>query len=132
MASTQLPSGKLLLSWKPPEDTGDREDITYNVECQRCDGPVCQTCGEKIRYEPGSVGLTDTKVLVSQLDAHLNYTFTVEALSGVSQVLEEEMPSSTSITTSVLFTGEQDQQTQVYGASHYEELISLLMMFFIF
>uniref|UniRef100_A0A3P9ILI0 receptor protein-tyrosine kinase n=1 Tax=Oryzias latipes TaxID=8090 RepID=A0A3P9ILI0_ORYLA len=104
MASTQLPSGKLLLSWKPPEDTGDREDITYNVECQRCDGPVCQTCGEKIRYEPGSVGLTDTKVLVSQLDAHLNYTFTVEALSGVSQVLEEEMPSSTSITTSVLFT----------------------------
>uniref|UniRef100_A0A8C7WM45 receptor protein-tyrosine kinase n=1 Tax=Oryzias sinensis TaxID=183150 RepID=A0A8C7WM45_9TELE len=106
MASTQLPSGKLLLSWKPPEDTGDREDITYNVECQRCDGPVCQTCGEKIRYEPGSVGLTDTKVLVSQLDAHLNYTFTVEALSGVSQVLEEEMPSSTSITTSVLFTGD--------------------------
>uniref|UniRef100_A0A8C4EFI0 receptor protein-tyrosine kinase n=1 Tax=Dicentrarchus labrax TaxID=13489 RepID=A0A8C4EFI0_DICLA len=82
--TTQLSTGKLLLSWQPPEDTGGRSDITYSIECQRCEGVVCQSCGEKIRYEPASTGLTDTKVSVSELDAHLNYTFTVEAHSGVS------------------------------------------------
>uniref|UniRef100_A0A671UKD4 receptor protein-tyrosine kinase n=1 Tax=Sparus aurata TaxID=8175 RepID=A0A671UKD4_SPAAU len=77
-------AGKLLLTWSPPEDTGGRTDITYSIECQRCEGMVCQSCGEKIRYEPAGVGLTDTKVSVSELDAHLNYTFTVEAHSGVT------------------------------------------------
>uniref|UniRef100_A0A7N9ATF3 receptor protein-tyrosine kinase n=1 Tax=Mastacembelus armatus TaxID=205130 RepID=A0A7N9ATF3_9TELE len=83
--TTQLSTGKLVLSWSPPEDTGGRTDITYSVECQHCEGNVCQSCGEKIRYEPANVGLTDTTVSVSELDAHLNYTFTVEAHSGVSQ-----------------------------------------------
>uniref|UniRef100_A0A8C9X0C9 receptor protein-tyrosine kinase n=1 Tax=Sander lucioperca TaxID=283035 RepID=A0A8C9X0C9_SANLU len=82
--TTQLSAGKLLLTWSPPEDTGGRIDITYSIECQRCEGIVCQPCGEKIRYEPASTGLTDTKVSVSELDAHLNYTFIVEAHSGVS------------------------------------------------
>uniref|UniRef100_A0A3B4TEQ0 receptor protein-tyrosine kinase n=1 Tax=Seriola dumerili TaxID=41447 RepID=A0A3B4TEQ0_SERDU len=82
--TTQLSAGKLLLSWNPPEDTGGRSDITYSVMCQRCEGGACQPCGEKIRYDPSSVGLTETKVSVSELDAHLNYTFTVEAHSGVS------------------------------------------------
>uniref|UniRef100_A0A8C3A355 receptor protein-tyrosine kinase n=1 Tax=Cyclopterus lumpus TaxID=8103 RepID=A0A8C3A355_CYCLU len=82
--TTQLSTGKLHLSWSPPEDTGGRTDITYSVECQRCEGNVCQLCGEKVRYEPASTGLTDNKVSVSELDAHLNYTFTVEAHSGVS------------------------------------------------
>uniref|UniRef100_A0A8C4GMD6 receptor protein-tyrosine kinase n=1 Tax=Dicentrarchus labrax TaxID=13489 RepID=A0A8C4GMD6_DICLA len=101
--TTQLSTGKLLLSWQPPEDTGGRSDITYSIECQRCEGVVCQSCGEKIRYEPASTGLTDTKVSVSELDAHLNYTFTVEAHSGVSLFASQatpraNKPPSTSIT----------------------------------
>nr|XP_020468278.1 ephrin type-A receptor 2 isoform X1 [Monopterus albus] len=111
MATTsQLSAGKLILYWNPPEDTGGRTDITYSVECQRCEGNVCQPCGEKIRYEPASVGLTDTRVLVSELDAHLNYTFTVEAQSGVSQFVSQAMPrtyrppSSSSLTTSLHYT----------------------------
>uniref|UniRef100_A0A3Q3J1R7 receptor protein-tyrosine kinase n=1 Tax=Monopterus albus TaxID=43700 RepID=A0A3Q3J1R7_MONAL len=113
MATTsQLSAGKLILYWNPPEDTGGRTDITYSVECQRCEGNVCQPCGEKIRYEPASVGLTDTRVLVSELDAHLNYTFTVEAQSGVSQFVSQAMPrtyrppSSSSLTTSLHYTGD--------------------------
>uniref|UniRef100_A0A3Q3MVI1 receptor protein-tyrosine kinase n=1 Tax=Labrus bergylta TaxID=56723 RepID=A0A3Q3MVI1_9LABR len=90
--TTQLSPGNLLLSWSPPEDTGGRSDITYSIECQRCEGTVCQPCGEKIRYEPASSGLTDTKVSVSELDAHLNYTFTVEAHSGVSVFASQAMP----------------------------------------
>lgn len=104
-------AGKLFLSWSPPKDTGGRNDITYSIECQRCEGIVCQSCGEKIRYEPASMGLTDTKVSVSDLDAHLNYTFTVEAHSGVSLLIGQAVPqanrppSSSALTTSLLYTG---------------------------
>ncbi|XP_072305565.1 ephrin type-A receptor 2 [Eucyclogobius newberryi] len=102
-STTQLSAGKLLLSWSPPEDTGGRSDITYSVECQRCDGPVCQSCGEKIRYDPSSTDLTDTRVSVSELDAHLNYTFSVEAHSGVS-VYAQQQPSTSALTTSLQYT----------------------------
>lgn len=103
--TTQLSAGKLLLSWNPPENTGGRSDITYSIECQRCEGIVCQPCGEKIRYEPASMGLSVTKVTVSELDAHLNYTFTVEAHSGVSVFARSDSPPSTSaLTTSLHYT----------------------------
>ncbi|KAM6924790.1 LOW QUALITY PROTEIN: ephrin type-A receptor 2 [Xenentodon cancila] len=101
--TTQLSAGKLLLTWKPPEDTGGRNDITYSVKCQRCEDIECKPCREKIRYEPANMGLTDTKVLVSELDAHLNYTFTVEAHSGVSE-FAHRLQSSTNLTTSLHFT----------------------------
>uniref|UniRef100_A0A7N6F981 receptor protein-tyrosine kinase n=1 Tax=Anabas testudineus TaxID=64144 RepID=A0A7N6F981_ANATE len=102
------PLRKLVLSWSPPADTGGRNDITYSVDCQRCESNVCQACGEKIRYEPASTGLTDTKVLVSELDAHLNYTFTVEAHSGVSLLAlpRSKPPSTSALTTSLHYTGE--------------------------
>lgn len=105
-------AGKLLLSWSPPEDNGGRTDITYSIECQWCDGSVCQSCSEKIRYDPANVGLTDTKVSVSDLDAHINYTFTVEAHSGVSLFINQALPqanrppSTSALTTSLLYTGE--------------------------
>lgn len=110
--ATTTSAGKLLLTWSPPEDTGGRNDITYSIECQRCEGTACQPCGEKIRYEPASTGLTDTKVSVSELDAHLNYTFTVEAHSGVSLFMSDaepranKPPSTSALTTSLLYTGE--------------------------
>ncbi len=110
--TTLLSAGKLLLSWSPPQDTGGRTDITYSIECQCCEGVVCQTCGEKIRYEPASTGLTETKVSVSELDAHLNYTFTVEAHSGVSVFVSQATPranrppSTSTLTTSLHYTGE--------------------------
>uniref|UniRef100_A0A3Q0R2E3 receptor protein-tyrosine kinase n=1 Tax=Amphilophus citrinellus TaxID=61819 RepID=A0A3Q0R2E3_AMPCI len=100
VAIPQLSVGKLLLSWSPPEDTGGRTDITYNVECQRCEGTVCQPCGERVRYEPGSVKLTEAQVSVSELEAHLNYTFTVESHSGVSLLASEAYrpPSRSNVT----------------------------------
>ncbi|XP_026870349.2 ephrin type-A receptor 2 [Electrophorus electricus] len=85
MATTaQIAVGKLQLSWSPPLDTGGRTDITYSVVCERCDGSACQPCGEKVRYEPSSTDLKGASVAVSELEPHLNYTFTVEARSGVS------------------------------------------------
>ncbi|XP_077369731.1 ephrin type-A receptor 2 [Festucalex cinctus] len=102
--TTQLSTGKLLLSWSPPDDTGGRADLTYSVECQRCEGSSCQPCGDKIHYEPSSTGLTDTRVSVSELDAHLNYTFTVEAHSGVSMLASQATPATSALTTSLHYT----------------------------
>uniref|UniRef100_A0A8C9ZR98 receptor protein-tyrosine kinase n=1 Tax=Sander lucioperca TaxID=283035 RepID=A0A8C9ZR98_SANLU len=84
-ATTLSSEGRLQLSWSPPLVTGGRRDLTYSVVCEHCDGGSCVPCGEKIRFEPGPADLQDSTVVVSDLDSHLNYTFTVEAHSGVSQ-----------------------------------------------
>uniref|UniRef100_A0A669DS12 receptor protein-tyrosine kinase n=1 Tax=Oreochromis niloticus TaxID=8128 RepID=A0A669DS12_ORENI len=104
--------GRLILSWTPPEDTGGRNDITYSVECQRCDGVVCHPCGERVRYEPASMKLTEARVSVSELEAHLNYTFIVEAHSGVSQLAGEAQrpPSRSNVTIFLHYTGEHPPQ----------------------
>uniref|UniRef100_A0A673ZAD4 receptor protein-tyrosine kinase n=1 Tax=Salmo trutta TaxID=8032 RepID=A0A673ZAD4_SALTR len=108
--TTQLAAGKLHLSWSPPEDTGGRSDITYSVECRCCDGGACQPCGEKVRLEPASFGLMHTWVAVSELVPHLNYTFTVEAHSGVSLFASQgaprsnRPPSTSTLTTALHYT----------------------------
>ncbi|XP_047204397.1 ephrin type-A receptor 2a [Girardinichthys multiradiatus] len=86
LASTTLSGeGRLLLSWSPPLETGGRSDLTYSVACEICDEPQCVPCGEKIRFESGPTELQESQVVISDLDSHHNYTFTVEARSGVSQ-----------------------------------------------
>lgn len=94
--------GRLQLSWSPPLVTGGRSDLTYSVVCEHCDGASCVPCGEKIRFEPGPTDLQDPTVVVTDLDSHLNYTFTVEAHSGVSQFGNEK--SYASITTALDYT----------------------------
>ncbi|XP_041638942.1 ephrin type-A receptor 2a [Cheilinus undulatus] len=103
LSSTTLSAeGRLQLSWSPPLVTGGRSDLTYSVVCEHCDGASCVPCGEKIRFEPGPTDLQDTTVVVSELDSHLNYTFTVEAHSGVSQFGTER--ATASITTALDYT----------------------------
>ncbi|KAK2915164.1 ephrin type-A receptor 2a [Channa argus] len=103
LTSTTLSAeGRLQVSWSPPLVTGGRSDLTYSVVCEHCDGLVCNPCGEKMRFEPGSTDLRETTVIVSDLDSHLNYTFTVEAHSGVSQYGTEA--STATITTALDYT----------------------------
>ncbi|CAL8338256.1 unnamed protein product [Merluccius merluccius] len=102
-ASTLSAEGRLQLSWSPPLMTGGRGDLSYSVVCECCDGTTtCVPCGEKIRFDPGPTGIRDTSVVVGDLDSHLNYTFTVEAHSGVSQ-FSSQRPSA-SITTALRYT----------------------------
>ncbi|XP_017263901.1 ephrin type-A receptor 2a [Kryptolebias marmoratus] len=85
LTSTTLSGeGRLMLAWSPPLVTGGRSDLTYSVVCEVCDEDSCVPCGEKIRFETGPTDLQDTTVVISGLDSHLNYTFTVETRSGVS------------------------------------------------
>uniref|UniRef100_A0A8C1Z6C9 receptor protein-tyrosine kinase n=1 Tax=Cyprinus carpio TaxID=7962 RepID=A0A8C1Z6C9_CYPCA len=94
--TAQMSIGRLQLSWKPSVDTGGRSDIRYTVVCERCEGRACQPCGEKVRFDPSNTDLKETRVTVSELEPHLNYTFTVEARSGVSQFSNKRATSSIS------------------------------------
>lgn len=108
LSSTTLSAeGRMQLSWSPPLVTGGRSDLTYSVVCELCDGASCVPCSEKIRFEPGPTDLQDPTVVVTDLDSHLNYTFTVEAHSGVSQFGTEK--PTVSITTALDYTGELHQ-----------------------
>ncbi|KAM9409786.1 ephrin type-A receptor 2a [Pholidichthys leucotaenia] len=103
LTSTTLSGeGRLQLSWSAPLVTGGRNDLTYSVVCEYCDGGLCIPCNEKIRFETGLTDLQDTSVIVRNLDSHLNYTFTVEAHSGVSQFSTER--ATATITTALDYT----------------------------
>lgn len=96
--------GRLQLSWSPPLVTGGRRDLTYSVACAHCHAGPCVPCGEKVRFEPGPADLRETTVVVAELDAHLNYTLTVEAHSGVSQFSTHRAVAS--LTTALDYSGE--------------------------
>uniref|UniRef100_A0A8C0HAY5 receptor protein-tyrosine kinase n=1 Tax=Chelonoidis abingdonii TaxID=106734 RepID=A0A8C0HAY5_CHEAB len=77
---------KVQLRWSPPRDTGGRKDITYSITCEQCwpDSGECRPCDNSIRYSDQPQGLTRTSLTISDLEPHVNYTFTVEARNGVS------------------------------------------------
>uniref|UniRef100_A0A8C2PRT1 receptor protein-tyrosine kinase n=1 Tax=Cyprinus carpio TaxID=7962 RepID=A0A8C2PRT1_CYPCA len=76
------------LEWTPPADTGGRNDVTYRIICRRCtwEPEECFPCGSNVGYLPQQSGLTDTYVTITDLLAHANYTFEVEAVNGVSDL----------------------------------------------
>ncbi|XP_026866701.2 ephrin type-A receptor 2a isoform X2 [Electrophorus electricus] len=91
---TPLLAGSLQLTWRPPDNTGGRSDITYSVGCERCDGAQCVPCEGRVRFEPRKVPLENPEVTVSELEPLVNYTFTVEASNGVSQFSHDRASAS--------------------------------------
>ncbi|KAM9340525.1 ephrin type-A receptor 10 [Symphorus nematophorus] len=82
-----LKQSTLILEWAAPSDTGGRADLTYSVGCRRCIGRQCEPCGASVGFVPQQVGLTERTVTVVNLLPNTNYTFSVEALNGVSELL---------------------------------------------
>ncbi|XP_030060109.1 ephrin type-A receptor 3 isoform X2 [Microcaecilia unicolor] len=76
----------VILDWNWPLDTGGRKDVTFNIICKKCGGQqiVCEPCSGNVRFIPHQNGLTNTSVTVTDLLAHTNYTFEIEALNAVS------------------------------------------------
>ncbi|XP_061081658.1 ephrin type-A receptor 3 isoform X2 [Conger conger] len=75
----------VILEWTWPADAGGRRDLTFNVVCKRClPGRQCEPCRGAVRFLPRPAGLSNTTVTVTDLLAHTNYTFEIEALNGVS------------------------------------------------
>ncbi|XP_041933169.1 ephrin type-A receptor 7-like isoform X2 [Alosa sapidissima] len=105
-----LKQSTLILEWAAPSDTGGRGDLTYSVGCRRCvrmaaalpasasaataatarsggTDTQCEPCGPSVGFVPQQSGLTERTVTVVNLLPNANYTFTVEALNGVSELL---------------------------------------------
>uniref|UniRef100_A0A8C2JI92 receptor protein-tyrosine kinase n=1 Tax=Cyprinus carpio TaxID=7962 RepID=A0A8C2JI92_CYPCA len=76
----------LMLEWNPPRETGGRDDVVYNIICKSCGGGRggCTRCGDNVQFVPRQLGLTETRVFISDLLAHTQYTFEVQAVNGVS------------------------------------------------
>uniref|UniRef100_A0A3Q2EHI3 receptor protein-tyrosine kinase n=1 Tax=Cyprinodon variegatus TaxID=28743 RepID=A0A3Q2EHI3_CYPVA len=74
------------LEWSPPLESGGREDVVYNIICKSCDSRRggCTRCGDNVQFVPRQLGLTDTSVHISDLLAHTQYTFEIQAVNGVS------------------------------------------------
>uniref|UniRef100_A0A1A8RJA7 Ephrin type-A receptor 10 n=2 Tax=Nothobranchius rachovii TaxID=451742 RepID=A0A1A8RJA7_9TELE len=97
-----LKQSTLILDWSPPSDSGGRVDLTYSVGCRRCVGRQCEPCGASVGFVPQQVALTDRTVTVVNLLPNTNYTFTVEALNGVSELLpNKRFYSQVHVSTSV-------------------------------
>lgn len=77
-----------MLEWSPPSDTGGRKDLTYSVICKKCgsDASQCEICGGGIRFVPRHTGLINSSVTVLDFVSHVNYTFEIEAMNGVSEL----------------------------------------------
>ncbi|KAM6977933.1 ephrin type-B receptor 2-like [Aplochiton taeniatus] len=93
----------LNLEWSAPLEVGGREDVVYNIICKSCGGGRgggCTRCGDNVQFLPHQLGLTHTSVQISDLLAHTQYTFEIQAVSGVSdQSPYSPQYSSVNITT---------------------------------
>lgn len=79
------------LEWAPPLDLGGRNDITYNAVCRRCPWALghCENCGSGPRFVPQQTSLVRASLMVANLLAHMNYSFWIEAVNGVSDLSPE-------------------------------------------
>ncbi|XP_074245279.1 ephrin type-A receptor 6 isoform X2 [Saimiri boliviensis] len=95
----------LILEWSPPSDTGGRKDLTYSVICKKCglDTSQCEDCGGGLRFIPRHTGLINNSVIVLDFVSHVNYTFEIEAMNGVSELSFSPKPF-----TAITVTTDQD------------------------
>ncbi|XP_008274456.1 ephrin type-B receptor 4a isoform X2 [Stegastes partitus] len=99
----QINDTTLSLEWNEPLDNGGRTDLSYSIRCSLCRSPkgLCIPCGDSVSYRPAQDGLLGRRVEVWGLLPHTTYTFTIQALNGVSELSGKEAASeSVNITSS--------------------------------
>ncbi|XP_026999028.1 ephrin type-B receptor 1-B isoform X3 [Tachysurus fulvidraco] len=76
----------VILEWHSPRETGGRQDVVYNIVCKKCNAErrACSHCDDSVEFTPRQLGLTDTRVFISNLWAHTLYTFEIQAVNGVT------------------------------------------------
>ncbi|XP_064186029.1 ephrin type-B receptor 3-like isoform X3 [Anguilla rostrata] len=76
----------LVLEWSEPRDSGGRDDLLYNVICKKClvERSLCSRCDDNVDISPRHLGLTQRRVAISNLQAHTQYSFEIQAVNGVS------------------------------------------------
>lgn len=120
-----LKQSTLILEWGAPSDTGGRADLTYSVACRRCVGRQCEPCGPSVGFVPQQVGLTERTVSVVNLLPNTNYTFTVEALNGVSELLpNKRFYTQVNVSTSLPGEFQSAPRQMTRGSACYEQQLS--------
>uniref|UniRef100_A0A8C2TRY0 Ephrin type-B receptor 3 n=1 Tax=Coturnix japonica TaxID=93934 RepID=A0A8C2TRY0_COTJA len=76
----------LVLEWSEPQDAGGRDDLLYNVICKKCsvERRLCTRCDDNVEFVPRQLGLTERRIYISNLMAHTQYTFEIQAVNGIS------------------------------------------------
>lgn len=121
--SYEIVGSNVLLTWRLPKDLGGRKDVFFNVICKVCPagsaGP-CVRCGDSVHFEPRQVGLTESRVQVSNLLARVHYTFEIQAVNLVTE-LSSEAPHFATINVSTSQSGEETPASEYrsfYSLSH--------------
>ncbi|XP_074858258.1 ephrin type-B receptor 5 isoform X2 [Carettochelys insculpta] len=100
--SYEIIGSNVLLTWRLPKDLGGRKDVFFNIICKVCPtgspGP-CVRCGDSVQFEPRQVGLTESRVQISNLLARVQYTFEIQAVNLVTE-LSPEAPQYAAINVS--------------------------------
>lgn len=62
--------------------------MRYNVLCRQvlAEGRGLEECGPSVRFLPARMGLSNTSVMVADLQSHTNYSFWLEAVNGVTEL----------------------------------------------
>ncbi|ETE59678.1 Ephrin type-A receptor 4, partial [Ophiophagus hannah] len=92
----------LVLEWSEPRDAGGRDDLLYNIICKKCsvERRLCMRCDDNVEFVPRQLGLTERHIYISNLMAHTQYTFEIQAVNGVSsKSLQNPQFASVNITT---------------------------------
>ncbi|XP_068943525.1 ephrin type-B receptor 6 isoform X4 [Petaurus breviceps papuanus] len=103
----EVQGSSLMLYWRLPQDLGGRGDVRFNIVCKQCGGQhgpessACHHCGDEVYFDPRQQGLTESRVLVGGLQAHVPYILEVQSLNGVSE-LSLDPPRTTSINVSII------------------------------
>lgn len=101
-----------MLHWRLPQELGGRGDLLFNVVCKECGSPpelgrggACRRCRDEVHFDPRQRGLTESRVLVGGLRAHVPYILEVQAVNGVSE-LSPDPPQAAAINVSTSHAGE--------------------------
>lgn len=102
----EVQGSALMLLWRLPQELGGRGDLLFNVVCKECGSPqesgsggACRRCRDEVHFDPRQRGLTESRVLVGGLRAHVPYILEVQAVNGVSE-LSPDPPQAAAINVS--------------------------------
>ncbi|XP_036021701.1 ephrin type-B receptor 6 isoform X3 [Mus musculus] len=102
----EVQGSALMLHWRLPQELGGRGDLLFNVVCKECgghgepsSGGMCRRCRDEVHFDPRQRGLTESRVLVGGLRAHVPYILEVQAVNGVSE-LSPDPPQAAAINVS--------------------------------
>ncbi|XP_026957482.1 ephrin type-B receptor 6 isoform X2 [Sagmatias obliquidens] len=101
----EVQGSALMLHWRLPQELGGRGDLLFNVVCKECGAGgkgACRRCRDEVHFDPRQRGLTESRVLVGGLRAHVPYILEVQAVNGVSE-LSPDPPQAAAINVSTSY-----------------------------